>query len=65
MGARADIERKKEIAKAWADQNFKVLKKALWEIPGAKTGTIWPALKRLGKERNIIGHGEVRRERSF
>lgn len=53
----ADLERKKEIAKAWGDQNFMVLKKAVREIPGAKTDAIWPALKRLGKERNIIGHG--------
>jgi hypothetical protein len=27
------------------------------QIPGAKTDAIWPALKALGKERNLIGHG--------
>ena len=25
--------------------------------PRAKTGAIWPALKAIGKERNLIGHG--------
>jgi hypothetical protein len=54
---RADLERKKEIAKAWGDQNFKLLKQAIAKIPGAKTDNIWPALKALGRERNLIGHG--------
>lgn len=53
----ADLERKKEIAKAWGDQNFRSLKQALNQIPGAKTDKIWPALKALGKDRNLIGHG--------
>jgi hypothetical protein len=33
----ADLERKQEIAKAWGDQNFKLLKQAVKQIPGAKT----------------------------
>ena len=53
----ANLERKKEIAKAWGDQNFRLIKRAGKLIPGAKTDAIWPALKALGKERNIIGHG--------
>ncbi len=53
----ADLERKKQIAKAWGDQNFRLLKKAVGQIPGAKTDKIWPALKVLTKERNLIGHG--------
>jgi hypothetical protein len=52
-----DLERKKEIAKAWGDQNFRFVKRAVKLIPGAKTDAIWPALKAIGKERNIIGHG--------
>jgi hypothetical protein len=53
----ANLERKKEIAKAWGDQNFRLIKRAVKLIPGAKTDAIWPALKALGKERNLIGHG--------
>jgi hypothetical protein len=53
----ADLERKKEIAKAWGDQNFRFIKRAVKLIPGAKTDAIWPALKAVGKERNLIGHG--------
>jgi len=53
----ADIERKREIAKAWGDQNFRLVKRAVKLIPGAKTDAIWPALKAIGKERNLIGHG--------
>jgi hypothetical protein len=53
----ADLERKKEIAKAWGDQNFHLIKRAVKLIPGAKTDAIWPALKGIGKERNLIGHG--------
>jgi hypothetical protein len=34
-----------------------VLRKAIREISGAKTDAIWPTLKKLGKERNLIGHG--------
>jgi hypothetical protein len=46
-----------EIAKAWGDQNFRLIKRAVKLIPGTKTGAIWPALKAIGKERNLIGHG--------
>jgi hypothetical protein len=53
----ADHERKKQVAKAWGEQNFKLLKKAVAQIPGAKTDAIWPGLKALGRERNLIGHG--------
>jgi hypothetical protein len=53
----ADLKRKKEIAKAWSDQNFRLIKRAVKLIPGAKTDAIWPALKAIGKERNLIGHG--------
>ena len=53
----ADIERKKEIAKSWGDKNFKALRKTLKELPNAETDRIWPALKKLGKERNLVGHG--------
>ena len=30
----ANLERKKEIAKAWGDQNFRLLKQAVHQIPG-------------------------------
>jgi hypothetical protein len=53
----ADLERKRQIAKAWGDQNFRILKQAVDQSPGAETDKICPALKTLGKERNLIGHG--------
>src|ERR1700722_1777163 len=53
----ADLPRKQEIAKSWGDQNFRLVKKAVNMIPGAETDAIWPALKALGRERNLIGHG--------
>ncbi|MDE2167536.1 MAG: hypothetical protein KGJ66_14515 [Alphaproteobacteria bacterium] len=53
----ADLERKQQIAKNWGKQNFKLLKQTVSQIPGAKTDAIWPALKALSKERNLIGHG--------
>ena len=53
----ADLERKKQIAKAWGDQNFRLLKQAVDQIPGAETDKMVQALKALGKERNLIGHG--------
>lgn len=52
-----DLERKKEIAKAWASQNFDVIKQVVKALPGVQSDAIWPALKALGKERNLIGHG--------
>jgi hypothetical protein len=54
---RADLPRKQEIAKSWGDQNFRLVKKAVNMIPGTETDAIWPALKALGRERNLIGHG--------
>ena len=39
------------------DQNFRLIKRAVKLIPNAKTDAIWPALKAIGKERNLIGHG--------
>jgi hypothetical protein len=53
----ADLARKQELAKNWGDQNFKILRKAISALPGAHTHRIWPALKELGKDRNLIGHG--------
>jgi len=53
----ASLERKKEIAKGWGDQNFRIVKRVIKSVPEAETDQIWPALKALGKERNIIGHG--------
>jgi hypothetical protein len=53
----ADLKRKQEIAKGWGEQNFRIVKKAIKSIPGAQSDAIWPALKELGKERNLIGHG--------
>jgi hypothetical protein len=34
-----------------------LVKKVVKSIPGAESGAIWPALKDLGQERNLIGHG--------
>jgi hypothetical protein len=53
----ASLERKKEIARGWGDQNFRVVKRVINSLPEAETDQIWPTLKALGKERNIIGHG--------
>jgi hypothetical protein len=53
----ADLQRRKEIAKSWADRNFKAVKRAVKSIPGAQSDAIWPALNELRDERNIIGHG--------
>jgi hypothetical protein len=33
------------------------VKKAIKSIPGAESDEIWPALKDLQQERNLIGHG--------
>ena len=52
-----DPIRKREIAKAWGDENFRIVKKVVKSIPGAESDAIWPALKDLGQERNLIGHG--------
>ena len=54
---RADLVCKQELAKNWAELNFKLPRKAVESLPGAKTDRIWPTLKALGKERNLIGHG--------
>jgi hypothetical protein len=53
----ADLARKREIAKGWGDQNFRIVKKVVKSIPGAESDAIWPSLKDLGRERNLIGHG--------
>ena len=53
----ADLDRKREIAKAWGEQNFKIVKRIVQSIPGAESDEIWPCLKDLGRERNLIGHG--------
>lgn len=53
----ADLKRKQELAKKWGDQNFKTLRRAVETLPGVRTDHIWPTLKALGKERNLIGHG--------
>jgi hypothetical protein len=50
-------ERKRAIAKSWGDQNFRIVKKVVTAIPGAESEAIWPALKDLTQERNLIGHG--------
>ena len=53
----ADLKRKREIAKGWGDQNFRIVKRVVKSIPDAESDAIWPALKDLGRERNLIGHG--------
>ena len=56
----ADLVRKQELAKNWGERNFKLLRKAIESLPGAKPehhNHIWPTLRALGKERNLIGHG--------
>jgi hypothetical protein len=52
-----DQERKRAIAKSWGDQNFRIVRKVVRSIPGAESDAIWPALKDLTQERNLIGHG--------
>jgi hypothetical protein len=53
----ADIERRREIAKSWSTKNFKIVKQVIKSIPGAESDAVWPILKDLGEERNLIGHG--------
>ena len=53
----ANLERKKKIAKAWGDENLRIVKRAVKSIPGVETEEIWPALKCIRDERNLIGHG--------
>jgi hypothetical protein len=53
----ADFERRRELARKWGEQNFKLLRKAVDALPGARTDRIWPTLRWLGKERNLISHG--------
>jgi hypothetical protein len=54
-----DIFRKREIAKAWADQNSRIVTKVVKSIPGAESDAVSPALKDLGlgQQCNLIGHG--------
>jgi hypothetical protein len=52
----ADFERRRELAKNWGEKNFVLVKKAVANLPGAKTERIWPTLRWLGKERNVIAH---------
>ena len=53
----ANLERKKEIAKAWGSQNVKFIKRVIKAMPDAETDAIWPTLNELQAERNLIGHG--------
>jgi hypothetical protein len=53
----ADVKRRREIAKSWSSKNFKIVKQVVERIPGAQSDAIWPTLKDLGEERNLIGHG--------
>jgi hypothetical protein len=53
----ADIERRKQIARSWSSKNFKIVKQVIKLIPGAESDAVWPTLKDLGEERNLIGHG--------
>ena len=52
-----DKERKRQIARSWGDQNFRIVKKVVQSIPGAESDAVWPVLKDLTQERNLIGHG--------
>ena len=53
----AELPRRIEIAKSWAEQNFRIVKRAVKLIPDVQSDEIWPALKELQNERNLIGHG--------
>jgi hypothetical protein len=53
----ANLEQKKEIAKAWASENVRFIKRVIKAMPGAETDAIWPTLNKLQAERNLIGHG--------
>jgi hypothetical protein len=53
----AKLERRKEIARNWGNQNSRAIRKLIKSLPGAETDAIWPALNRLMNDRNIIGHG--------
>jgi hypothetical protein len=53
----ADLARKKKLAKAFASDNVEAIEAIVKSIPGAKTDAIWPALKELRNDRNLIVHG--------
>jgi hypothetical protein len=37
--------------------HFRKIKRAVKKLPGAETDTIWPSLKNLSEDRNLIAHG--------
>jgi len=41
----AGFERRRELAKSWGEENFKLVKHAVAGLPGAQTDRIWPTLK--------------------
>lgn len=53
----ADLERRREIARAWGKENAKMIRKVIDAIPGAAADELWLTLSDLREQRNLIGHG--------
>jgi|GEM_PF-1594737 hypothetical protein len=50
------LEEKRELTMDVVSKNFDKLKRVVTRLPGAETNRIWPALKNLAKDRNLIVH---------
>jgi hypothetical protein len=51
------LEEKRELTLDVVSKNFDKIKRVITRLPGAETNRIWPALKQLAKDRNLIVHG--------
>lgn len=51
------LEEKRELTLDVVSKNFDKIERVVTRLPGAETNRIWPALRRLAKDRNLIVHG--------
>jgi hypothetical protein len=51
------LEEKRELTRDFVTKHFEKIKKVVKKMPGAQTDKIWPTLKHLASERNLIAHG--------
>ena len=49
----ASLERKKEIARGWGGQNFRIFKCVIKSIPGAESDQIWRHAKFLDSDEGV------------
>jgi hypothetical protein len=53
----APLARKKQLSRQFSADNMKAIETAVRSIPGAESDAIWPTVKALRDERNLIAHG--------